>query len=661
MVQKSRRRKPTEEPITDDEMEALGAEDFEEAGEEDYEEYDDDYEDLDDDYEEAEAAEELETVQDDALVFDGPAEGLDTGKTMVGSLPVAEEGAPLDSKTQILASDGEGEEVPVLTIETADGTSDVEVVSERFVIGRSPDCDVVLPDQLVSRQHAVIEKRADGWYVVDQDSGNGTFLNEARIKEELLYDGDLIEVGDAAITFSAPGAGGAAEPATADKTQMLPASGLTGSGTSVTGAVVGPGAGKRKKMLMLGGGVVVLLLLAVVVKFVVFTPPAPKGPTAQEIAAQQLAEKAAEKARADFDKVKALAREEKWLEAVQLIRQVAKEMPDDQEVQEYKTTIQHEAAVASHIQEARQKMEANEHEEALKLLASVSADSMQIETVKQLKQEIEEAWRRAQQDKARIALSEKRFEEAKNIALAMLQANPEDAVAIEIRDQADKGLQKSKPVHVTHRQPVKPKTPIKPKSEFLLVGESLVSYRNAKLDVAISLAASSGVSEDGIKKLKQFNSFYERGNEMAKNAGQSAQAIKFLRKAFELDKKLGGGKGKINENLRGRLAKVYFVMGVDAHTRNKYDKAFQAYTHVLEYKKLPTAIERLRKLEMEAKKFYETAYVIKGSNPEKAVRHCKTVLGMVDKRNIYHGKCTKLISKIQGAAIGGVDSSGEGF
>ncbi|MBN2497301.1 MAG: FHA domain-containing protein [Deltaproteobacteria bacterium] len=601
-----------------------------------------------------------------SLVFGGQLEDEDRAKTMVGSFPDPEEEIPLDGKTQILAVDDVAQQVPVLTIEAANSTSDVEIVTDRFVIGRSPDCDVVIPDQLVSRQHAVIERRGDGWYLVDQDSGNGTFINDERVYEEPLYDGDLIQVGDAAITFTAPGAEDVLEPAAAEKTRMLPAPGLKTRGTNVTGMPLSPAAGKRRKLLMLGGSLAAILLVAVTVKFVVFKPAAPKGPSPQELAAQKMAQQALAKAERDFAKVKELAREEKWLEAVSLVRQVAKEMPDNQEVQEYKTTIQHEAAVSSHIQEARKKLEANQHEEALKLLASVSPNSMQIDAVKQLKQEIEDAWRRARQDKARIALSEENPEEARRLAMLMLQTDPEDAVAIEIRDQADKAiLRKSKPVRRRRRRRRRrrgSRRRPKPKSNFLLVGESLVSYRNAKLDVAVSLASSSGVSDQGVKTLKQFKSFYERGNEMSKNAGQSDQAIKFLKKAYSLDTKLGGGKGKINEQLRGRLAKVYFVKGVDAHTRNKYDKAYQSYTNVLKYKKLPTAIDRLRKLEMEAKKFYETAYVIKGSNPEKAVRHCKTVLGMVSRQNVYHGKCTKLISKVQGAAIGGSGSyGGDGF
>ena len=64
---------------------------------------------------------------------------------------------------------------------------------------------------------------------------------------------------------------------------------------------------------------------------------------------------------------------------------------------------------------------------------------------------------------------------------------------------------------------------------------------------------------------------------------------------------------------------------------------------------------------MEAKKLYETAYVIKGSAPEKAVRHCKTVLTMVSAQSVYAGKCKKLIGKIQGPLGGGSEGGGDGF
>ena len=43
----------------------------------------------------------------------------------------------------------------------------------RIVIGRAPDCDVVLPHPLVSRYHALLERRPEGLRLADLASVNG--------------------------------------------------------------------------------------------------------------------------------------------------------------------------------------------------------------------------------------------------------------------------------------------------------------------------------------------------------------------------------------------------------------------------------------------------------------------------------------------------------
>ena len=55
----------------------------------------------------------------------------------------------------------------------------------KLLIGRSPDCDLILEGHTISRNHAVIIKESiDSYKIKDLDSSNGTFVNGNRIKGE---------------------------------------------------------------------------------------------------------------------------------------------------------------------------------------------------------------------------------------------------------------------------------------------------------------------------------------------------------------------------------------------------------------------------------------------------------------------------------------------
>ncbi len=74
-------------------------------------------------------------------------------------------------------------------------------IGERAVIGRDPDCEVVLPEATVSRRHAEMEWTYRGYRLRDLGSRNGTFVNAEEVEEALLADGDLIEVGLVQLRF----------------------------------------------------------------------------------------------------------------------------------------------------------------------------------------------------------------------------------------------------------------------------------------------------------------------------------------------------------------------------------------------------------------------------------------------------------------------------
>ena len=69
----------------------------------------------------------------------------------------------------------------------------------RFTIGRIRDCDLCLADLSVSRMHALLVRREDGWVLSDLGSHNGTRLNGWLVREPVqVRAGDRVEFGSMA-------------------------------------------------------------------------------------------------------------------------------------------------------------------------------------------------------------------------------------------------------------------------------------------------------------------------------------------------------------------------------------------------------------------------------------------------------------------------------
>jgi hypothetical protein len=68
--------------------------------------------------------------------------------------------------------------------------------SRHVRLGRRPECDLTIPEPAVSRRHASLHWRADGWYLLDHGSTNGTFVNGNRLDAPTrLANGDEIHLG----------------------------------------------------------------------------------------------------------------------------------------------------------------------------------------------------------------------------------------------------------------------------------------------------------------------------------------------------------------------------------------------------------------------------------------------------------------------------------
>jgi pSer/pThr/pTyr-binding forkhead associated (FHA) protein len=69
------------------------------------------------------------------------------------------------------------------------------------VAGRHPDADVFLDDVTVSRRHAKIEREGSVFFVSDQGSMNGTYVDSKRVDRQRLFSGMEIMIGKFRLTF----------------------------------------------------------------------------------------------------------------------------------------------------------------------------------------------------------------------------------------------------------------------------------------------------------------------------------------------------------------------------------------------------------------------------------------------------------------------------
>lgn len=88
------------------------------------------------------------------------------------------------------------EHIPMLIAQSGPAAGQRWVLTkERLVIGREPDCDIVIPDRQVSRAHAALVRLEDGYALEDLGSKNGTHLNGKPVEGSVrLQDGDLVQV-----------------------------------------------------------------------------------------------------------------------------------------------------------------------------------------------------------------------------------------------------------------------------------------------------------------------------------------------------------------------------------------------------------------------------------------------------------------------------------
>jgi FHA domain/zinc-ribbon domain len=127
-----------------------------------------------------------------------------------GALLVKEDGGtettqtftPEDGDEPSEALEDLGIKGPALVVRSGGGRAgEMFPLDGETTVGRSPDCGIFLDDVTVSRKHAILRERDGQFFIEDQGSLNGTFVNRKRVESAQLDDGDELQVGKYRLTY----------------------------------------------------------------------------------------------------------------------------------------------------------------------------------------------------------------------------------------------------------------------------------------------------------------------------------------------------------------------------------------------------------------------------------------------------------------------------
>jgi len=117
-------------------------------------------------------------------------QSLPTGRYVISSRSSRGPAAPASSLTQ-------SSRHPLIDI----GGHRYHLTGEVTIIGRGSEADIVVPDTGISRKHIKLEVTEFGTILTDLGSTNGTYVEDQRVKEVTLLDGNSITIGRTTIMY----------------------------------------------------------------------------------------------------------------------------------------------------------------------------------------------------------------------------------------------------------------------------------------------------------------------------------------------------------------------------------------------------------------------------------------------------------------------------
>jgi pSer/pThr/pTyr-binding forkhead associated (FHA) protein len=96
-------------------------------------------------------------------------------------------------------------QVPPISLQAEYDAEAISFKLNEVSLGRSPLCDFSIEDDTVSAQHARLYFRKNQWWIEDNDSSNGSFLNSLPVTTPtVLTSGDQLKLGSCTILINFP-------------------------------------------------------------------------------------------------------------------------------------------------------------------------------------------------------------------------------------------------------------------------------------------------------------------------------------------------------------------------------------------------------------------------------------------------------------------------
>lgn len=503
----------------------------------------------------------------------------------------------------------------------------------RTFFGRGTDNDVVLLDIAVSRRHARIDRHVEGFRLVDLQSSNGSQVNERRITEAELFDGDVVQLGESPMTFETLG-----RPRERPKTPRE----LTDPGARRTPAVRGRLAirGIPTTWLLLWGGTFIAVLLAVFLTRMVTGSRSDSG------------EQAATKARTYYDRSSGYMQAREWdraLEDLELAREFAPGLlPYDERAE----SIRAEKKRAATLARAQRLASAVGPERIEALVAEIGPDSVYhldaqrlISRARHL--DIEERVREAER-----LLQRGQGLEAHAVADAVLEREPGQQRARAVLESVKAALEHGGSLSDYFRTRRRLRAADVAAWRDLTDGMRL--YRRGRYpdaDLAFGRALERRpsdplrqVAETRRQAIKDFADVYGRG-QRAVRAGQGEEALDALRTARGLDQKLGSF---YDRGLRTLMADELHRQARAAFDKEEFRQAATLNRQGLDLSPgHARATELTEKLEAESKALLERAREAAQTDPRTARLLARVVLEMNREGDRLYQEAYQLIQRLE--------------